>query len=262
LKGKGETIIYGAILSALVVSTILFVGGLFHDIYVNSQEYPTTYPASLSDYLRTYVSGLIMAAVEIGAGYYFVRYYNFDKKKKIMNQLKVPLIAGLIGFLAYIFGEFLSGYSTATYRAPIQYAFYYSVMPSSLDYSNALIIGLSVFGIVLLIKSMIKINPFMVRQAALPKDSGILSSLWSTFITTASATVCCGPLPGAITLSVGIPSLYFTALITYQPIIAAVGIPILIFAILLADRRATRGCKLIDDQRNLSSDFKAEKPTA
>ena len=230
-----------------VIVTIL-LGGLLHEMYINVQEYPTTYLDSLSDYMESYVSGFAMAGVEVGAGYYLFRSWGKLDAVGIWPELTVPFLAGIVGFMGYVLAEFLAGFSSEVFSVPTGYLLYYGLNPNSIDYSNAAVLGINLFGFVLLIKSMHRIAPFM-HQKRLPKNSGMLASLWSTGITVASAVVCCGPLPGVIALVTGIPSLYFTSLINYQAFVAALGIPALLFAVFLADRRATKGCSIIQSPK-------------
>ena len=81
-------------------------------------------------------------------------------------------------------------------------------------------------------------------RAGLSKGTGVFGGLWTSLITTFSALVCCGPLPGAIALATGVSSIYFTSVINLQSLLVLVSVPPLVIAIILADRRAKIGCKL------------------
>ncbi|MGI0085990.1 MAG: hypothetical protein ACREBQ_13000, partial [Nitrososphaerales archaeon] len=202
--------------------------------------------------LSSYVSAFLIVAIEVAAAYYFIQKYDLGRQKSFLLP---ALYLGVAGFLAYIVGEVAAGASAlGGAQIPLGQFLYYELAPTTLDYGNALIILLSLFGVVLLLKVLLKVNPLPkgksgvsngVPGRGLPRGAGFFGGLWTAGVTTAAAIVCCGPLPGAIALATGISSLYFTELISVQSLIIMISIPLILIAIVLADRRAMRGgCRL------------------
>ena len=232
----------GGRLAFLAVMGILVLGGISDWIYINTQEYAISLAACFVEYLTSYVSAFLIAGIEIAAAYYFYARYDLGSQKSL---LKFSLYVGVVGFAAYVIGEVLSGFSTlGGPNISILTALSIEISPNNLDYGNALIIFLSLFGLILLVGTLLKINPLPSSRTTLPKGAGLVGGLWTSVITTVAAMVCCGPLPGAIALATGISSLYFTDLITVQSLLVLFSVPILFLSIVLADRRARKGCKL------------------
>jgi hypothetical protein len=121
---------------------------------------------------------------------------------------------------------------------------YFEIIPNDLDYGNALIIFISIFSAMLVIGGLFKINPASYSKISIPIKTGFVGGLWVSTVTTFAALVCCGPLPGAIALLTQIPVLYFTTLINLQSVLVLVSVPPLLIAIIVADRRAKKGCSL------------------
>jgi hypothetical protein len=229
-------------LAFLAVMGILVLGGISDWIYLNTQELPISLAACFVEYLTSYVSAFLIAGIEIAASYYFYTRYDLGKQKRL---LKFALYAGIVGFVAYVVGEVISGLTTlGSPNISMLTAISIEISPNDLDYGNALIIFLSLFGLVLLVGTLVKINPLPSSKTILPKGAGLVGGVWTSAITTVAAMVCCGPLPGVIALATGISSLYFTDLITVQSLLVLVSVPVLLLSIVLADRRARRGCKL------------------
>jgi len=227
----------------LVVMGILLLGGISDWLYLNAQETSISLPASFVEYLSSYVSAFLIAGVELGAAYYFFARYEIGSSKRL---LVVSLGVGFIGFLTYVSAEVVSGIFSlgqAT-SVPLLTAIWFELSPISLDYGNALIIMLSLFGLVLIAGTLLKINPLPSSATALPKGAGLVGGVWTSIVTTAAAMVCCGPLPAAIVIATGISSIYFTTLISLQSLLVLISVPILILSIFLADKRAREGCKL------------------
>lgn len=225
----------------LAVMGILLLGGLSDWIYLNTQEYAISLAACFVEYLASYASAFLIAGIEIAAAYYFYARYDLGKQKRLLT---LSLYAGLVGFAVYIIGEVASGLSSLGSANISMLTAISELSPYELDYGNALIIFLSLFGLVLLVGTLLKINPLPNSKTILPKGAGLVGGVWTSAITTFAAMVCCGPLPGVIALATGISSLYFTRLIGLQSLLVLISAPLLLLAILLADRRARRGCKL------------------
>jgi len=230
----------------LAVMGILLIGGLSDWLYLNAQEYAISLPAAFVEYLASYASAFLIAGIEIAAAYYFFARYDLGSKKSLV---KYSILAGLAGFAIYVIGEVASGFSSlGIANISMLSAISLELSPYDLDYGNALIIFLSLFGLVLLVGSLLKINPLPVSKTAVPKGAGLVGGVWTSAITTAAAIVCCGPLPAAIALATGTSSLAFTEafteLIKLQSLLVLVSVPLLLLSIILADKRARRGCKL------------------
>jgi len=229
-------------LAFLVVVGILFLGGLSDWLYLNAQEYAISLQSSFVEYLASYASALLIAGIEIAATYYFFTKYDLGSSRRL---IKFSILIGLVGFLIYILGEVVSGFSSLKItNISMLRAISLEVSPYDLDYGNALIIFLSLFGLMLLVGSLLKINPLPSSKTAVPNGAGLVGGVWTSAITTAAAMVCCGPLPGAIALATGVSSIAFTELINLQSLIVLVSVPLLFLSIVLADRRARKGCKL------------------
>jgi len=184
----------------------------------------------------------LIAGIEIAATYYFFTKYDLGSSRRL---IKFSILIGLVGFLIYILGEVVSGFSSLKItNISMLRAISLEVSPYDLDYGNALIIFLSLFGLMLLVGSLLKINPLPSSKTAVPNGAGLVGGVWTSAITTAAAMVCCGPLPGAIALATGVSSIAFTELINLQSLIVLVSVPLLFLSIVLADRRARKGCKL------------------
>ena len=232
----------GGRLAFLAVMGVIVLGGLSDWVYLNSQEYAISLAASFVEYLASYVSAFLIAGVEIAAAYYFFARYDLGSDKRL---LKLSIIVGIIGFILYVVGEVVAGFSSlAISNISILRAISLEISPYSLDYGNALIIFLSLFGLVFLVGLLVKINPLPSSKTVVPKSAGLVGGIWTSAITTVAAMVCCGPLPGAIALATGISSLAFTELITLQSTLVLLSVPLLCLSIVLADRRARNGCKL------------------
>jgi hypothetical protein len=239
----------GIRISFLVVVAIIFLGGLSDWVYINTQEYTISLATTFVEYLTSYVSAFLIAGIELTAVYYFEKKYDLGKTRRLFN---FALIAGALGFVAYMVGETLAGLgvlgnslaSTGNTNPSVLQVIAWEISPNDLDYGNALVIFLSIFALVLLVGVLFRINPVRNPSGQIPNGSGFLGGAWTSLITTFSAMVCCGPLPGAIALSTGISSIYFTDVINLQSLIVLVSVPLLVYAILLADRRARGVCKL------------------
>ncbi len=239
---NGRLIYHGALIAAVLTIVSILVGGIFDWAFLNQQEYSISLIDAQVDYLASYISAFLIVAIEVAAAYYFIEKYDLGSRKKLLLP---PLYIGIAGFLAYVAGEVVSGISTlGGANIPFEKLLYYELIPGVLDYGNALVILLSLFGMVLLLEILLKINPMPKSKSGIPNGAGFFGSVWTASVTVLSAMVCCGPLPGAIALTTGISSLYFTTLINVQSLIVLISIPLILIAIFLADRRAMRGCKL------------------
>lgn len=229
---------YSLLLSILAI----LLGGTFEWIFLNQQEYQISLIDAQIEYLSNYVSAFVTVAIEIAAAYYFFERYDLGSRKR---DLMFAIFIGIAGFLSYVIGELMAAASSlGNSNVSASEFLYYELSPAVLDYGNALVIMLSLFGLVLLIRVLLKINP-IPRKSVKPRNaSGILGGFWTAGVTTASAMVCCGPLPGAIALATGISSLYFTELIDIQPILVLISVPLILYAIFLANQRAKFGCRL------------------
>src|SRR5579862_6868450 len=188
----------GARLAFLVVMGVLLLGGISDWIYLNAQEYTISLAASFVEYLASYVSAFLIAGIEIAAAYYFFTRYEIGGNK---NLLKYALLGGLAGFVTYLLSEVLSGFLTISVpNISILGALSLELSPYDLDYGNALIIFLSLFGLILLVGTLLKINPLPRSKTTVPKGAGLVGGVWTSAITTIAAMVCCGPLPAAIAL--------------------------------------------------------------
>ncbi|MGI0090414.1 MAG: hypothetical protein ACREBS_01770 [Nitrososphaerales archaeon] len=240
-----DLVFSGARLAFLVTMGVIFLGGAADWAYLNVQEYSISIYDAFVEYLTSYASAFLISGIEIAAAYYFMERYDLGVSgKKIIYW---SLVAGGIGFLGYVLGEVIAGLSTITVTGEVSILepIYYELTPVDLDYGNALIIMLTIFSLVMLIWLLLKINPMPKNmKAGLSKGTGVMGGLWTSTVTTLAATVCCGPLPGAIALATGISSIYFTAIIQIQSLIILVSVPLLLSAIYLADKRARKGCKL------------------
>jgi hypothetical protein len=228
--------------ATLITIFSVLVGGFFHWIYLNQQEYSISLLGGQFDYLSNYGSAFLIAGFEVAAASYFLKKYDIGSTRKIFGR---ALIVGIAGFMIYLIGEAVSGItSLGQSNIPISKILYNEIIPTVLDYGNALMILVSLFGMLLILQVLFKINPMPKTKSMIPNGAGFAGSVWTASVTSAAAIVCCGPLPGAIALATGISSLYFTALINAQSLIVLISIPLLLFAVILADRRAIRGCKL------------------
>jgi hypothetical protein len=229
-------------ISFLFIVTIIFFGGLSDWAYINAQEYPISLATAFVEYLTSYVSAFIITGIEIAAIYYFVRKYDLGKTKRLFTY---SIIAGALGFIAYIVGETLAFLgSLGNTNAPLSQIIALEISPVDLDYGNALVIFLSIFSLVMLVGVLFRINPPRIQKGNLQNRTGFVGGVWTSIITTFAAVVCCGPLPAAILAVSQIPAIYFTDVIDFQSLIVLVSVPFLVYAIILADRRARRGCKL------------------
>jgi hypothetical protein len=244
-KDRNKELIYsGARVSALITILAILAGGTFDWAFINQQEYSVSLVNAQVDYLSSYASAFLIAAIEIGAAYYFLQKYELGSERKLTGR---ALVIGIVGFLIYLIGEVVTGIgSLGQVSIPFPTLLYNELTPSVLDYGNALIILISLFGMVLLLEVLLKINPIPRSDSALSNGAGFAGSLWTSIVTTTSAMVCCGPLPGAIALATGVSSLYFTALINIQSFIILISVPLILVAIFVADRRAMKGCKIRD----------------
>jgi hypothetical protein len=242
LQGKRNLKFEGVRISFLAVVATVFLGGLADWVYLNSQETSIPLVNTFVEYLTSYVSAIVIAGIEIAAAYYFTRKYDLGKTKRLFL---LSVLAGILGFFAYVIGEVVAGLgSLGTTQAPILQVIYFEMLPNYLDYGNATVIFVNIFSLLLLIGVLFKINPVSYRKSSIPDRTGFVGGLWVSTVTTFAALVCCGPLPGAIALFTQIPMLYFTTLINFQSVLVLVSVPPLLFAIILADRRAQKGCSL------------------
>ncbi|MDG6995409.1 MAG: hypothetical protein JRN52_05760 [Nitrososphaerota archaeon] len=233
----------GAFQVALVLTlAVVIVGGLADWAYLNTQEASVSIIDGLSDYLTSYVSAFLIAGVEIGASYYFIEKYDLGDRKRLFVS---SLMIGFVGFVGYVIAEVAAGLgSIGSSEIPVSQLLFNEYSPTVIDYGNALVILLSLFSLVALLKVLLRINPMPNTRNGISKSTGVLGGLWTSAITTFSAVVCCGPLPGAMALATGVSSIYFTSVINLQAYLVLVSIPLLLIAIVLADRRARIGCRL------------------
>ena len=238
-------------IASIIGISFALIGGTFDWIYLNNQEFAVNFFDAQASYLESYVSGFIISIVEIAAALYFLQKYDLGGKAK--SYFVAPAILAGIASLVYVLAEFVSGVGLLNgINVSVSQLISLELAPASMDYGNAVIIGLSVFSLAILLRVLFKLNPMPKRAKKSSSSQSSLSTgaptlaggIWAGFITTASATLCCGPLPGAIALASGISSVYFGTLINWQPILVLVGLPLLIFAIVLADKRAKSYCKL------------------
>ena len=247
LQQRRNVLFEGVRVSFLLVAGVIFLGGLADWTYINAQEYALSLPTAFTGYLTSYVSAFIIAGIELAAVYYFVKKYDLGNTRRLFT---FSFIAGALGFIGYVAGEVLAGVGilslglASSGHPSVLQVLAIEISPNDLDYGNALVIFLSLFSLVMLVGVLFKINPAPARRGKLPNGTGFLGGAWTSLITTFSALVCCGPLPGAIALTTGISSLYFTDVINFQSLIVLASVPLLVYAIILADRRARRGCKL------------------
>jgi hypothetical protein len=242
---KSSVAFAGGRLAFLSVMAVLVLGGISDWLYLNVQEYPISLPASFVEYLTSYSAAFLIAGIEIGATFYFFTVYEIGSTRKL---LRAAGIIGAVGFLGYVFGEVIAGFLSLgnSSTVPILTALSLEISPLDLDYGNALIIFLSLFGLVLLIGTLLKINPLPRSASSASKNAGFVGGVWTSVVTTFAAIVCCGPLPAIIATASGVASmsLYFTTLITWQSLLVLLSVPVLAISIILADRRARSGCKL------------------
>jgi hypothetical protein len=232
----------GARISFLAVVAVIFLGGLADWAYLNVQEFSITIASAFVEYLASYASAFLIAGIEIAAAYYFIRKYDLGNTRRLFL---LSIILGALGFVIYVIGEVFAGlFSFGNTPPSLGQVLASEISPYDLDYGNALIILLSIFSLVFLVGILIRINPPMNLNKTLPNGTGFFGGVWTSTITTVAAMVCCGPLPGAIALATGISSVYFTDLINYQSILVLVSVPLLLYAIVLANRRAMKGCRL------------------
>jgi hypothetical protein len=245
----------GVRIGFLSAASVIFVGGIADWIYINSQEGSLSLTNAFAQYLESYASAIFIAGIEIAAAFYFMQRYELGKERKLL--LNSALI-GLIGFFVYLTGEFFAGvFSLGAAKVPIGELLYFELAPTGLDYGNAMIIFLDLFALLLLLQLLFRINPVPKRNTGLSKGAGFLGAVWTSGITTFSATVCCGPLPVAIALATGLSTLYFTAVINLQSLLDLASIPLILVSVYLANRRASIGCRL---RQGLSA--KASNPTS
>ncbi len=236
-------------IAGIVGISFSLIGGAFDWIYLNNQEFSVNYLDAQASYLESYISGFVISIIEIGAALYFLQKYDLGGKK---SYFLLPIILGVFASVVYVLAELVAGIGyLGGVNVSLSQLISLELAPASTDYGNAVIIGLSFFSLALLLKVLFKLNPIpKLKPSSQSSNSSstraptIVGGIWSGFITTASATLCCGPLPGAIALASGISSVYFGALINLQPFLALVGLPVLFFAIILADKRARSYCKL------------------
>src|SRR5487761_23175 len=223
-------------IASIIGISLVLIGGTLDWIYLNNQEFAVSFFDAQASYFESYFSGFVISIVEIAAAMYFLQKYNL----------------GVISSLVYVLAEFVTGVGTLKgVNVSVSQLVSFELAPASMDYGNAVIIGLSIFSLVILLRVLFKLNPMpklaknsSSSQSSLPsKAPTLLGGIWAGFITTASATLCCGPLPGAIALASGISSVYFGTLINMQPVLVLVGLPLLVFAIIMADKRARSYCK-------------------
>src|SRR5487761_677210 len=237
-------------IASMIGISLVLIGGTLDWIYMNNQEFAVSFFDAQASYLESYVSGFVISIVEIAAALYFLQKYNLGGT--IKSYFVFPVILGVISSLVYVLAEFVTGVGTLKgVNVSVSQLVSFELAPASMDYGNAVIIGLSIFSLVILLRVLFKLNPMpklaknsSSSQSSLPsKAPTLLGGIWAGFITTASATLCCGPLPGAIALASGISSVYFGTLINMQPVLVLVGLPLLVFAIIMADKRARSYCK-------------------
>jgi hypothetical protein len=239
----------GARLGFLASAFVIFVGGFADWVYINTQEYSLSLTNAFAQYLESYASAIFIAGIEIAAAFYFIEKYDLGNTRKMIAY---SAVVGTGGLLLYIIGEFIAGlYSLGASNVPLGELLYFDLAPTGLDYGNALIIFFDLFSLVLLLQLLFRINPVPKLKTGLSKSTGFLGAIWTSGITTFSAIVCCGPLPGSIALATGLLPLYFTSIINLQSVLDLVSIPLIVVAIILADKRATVGCKL---RRRLSAE--------
>ncbi|MDA4111696.1 MAG: hypothetical protein OK439_04105 [Thaumarchaeota archaeon] len=242
MRSGNGLIFASARISFLAVVGVIFLGGICDWAYINSQESSIPLANAFVEYLTSYASAFVIAGIEISAAYYFVKKYDLGKTKKL---LELSLSAGTIGFVVYIIGEAAAGLlSVGNTSASVLQVIYSEISPYDLDYGNALVIFLSIFSLVLLVGLLLKINPARYQKTGLTNGTGFIGGLWTSTITTFAAMVCCGPLPAAIAVFTGISPLLFTDIINLQSLLVLVSVPPLLYAVILADRRARNGCRL------------------
>jgi hypothetical protein len=236
--------------ATIIGISLALIGGTFDWIYLNNQEFTVNFFDAQASYVEGYISGFIIAIVEIGAALYFLQRYDLGGRTK--SYFLVPAVLGVLASLVYVLAEVASSVTLLNgVNVSVPQLISLELAPASMDYGNAVIIGLSIFSFAILLRVLFKLNPMPKRvggssgphSSVSTKAPTLLGGVWAGFITTASATLCCGPLPGAIALASGISSVYFGALINWQPILVLVGLPLLIFAIITADKRARSYCK-------------------
>lgn len=241
-KSDRKDLILGIRLGLLVTIAILLVGGLSDWVYLNAQESAVSIADGMSDYVSSYASAFLVSGIETASALYFIEKYELGDRRRIVVS---SLMFGLVGFVVYVIGEVAAGLgSVASNNIPVSQLLFNEYSPTVLDYGNALIILLSVFSLVLLLRLLLRINPMPHARTGLSKGTGLFGGLWTAVITTFSALVCCGPLPGAIALATGVSSIYFTSVINLQWLLVLISVPPLVIAVILADRRARIGCKL------------------
>jgi len=232
----------GIRISFLAVVAVIFLGGLFDWAYINTQEYLISIESAFVEYLASYASAFAIAGIEIAAAYYFIRKYDLGNTRRLFF---LSIILGSTGFVIYVAGEVFAGIGALGYTTiPMGRILASELSPYDLDYGNALIILLSILALIFLVGILFRINPPVMVKKTLSNGTGFLGGVWTSTITTVAALVCCGPLPGAIALGTGISSVYFTALINYQSVLVLASIPLLVYSIVLANRRAMKGCKV------------------
>jgi len=232
----------GARISFLTVVAVIFLGGLSDWAYINVQVSSISLASVFVEYLASYASAFLIAGIEIAAAYYFIRKYDLGNSRRLFF---LSLVLGTLGFVIYVVGELMAGLaSIRNTSAPLGLVLASELSPYVLDYGNALIILLSIFSVIFLVGILYRINPPVNAKKSFPSGTGFLGGIWTSTITTVAALLCCGPLPAAIAFTTGISSAYFTDLINYQSLLVLVSIPLLVYAIILANRRAMRGCKL------------------
>jgi hypothetical protein len=232
----------GVRLGFLAAASVIFVGGVADWVYINTQEYSLSLTNAFAQYLASYASAILIAGIEIAAAFYFMEKYDVGSRRGLLIS---SAVVGTAGFLSYLIAEFAAGWSSlGSSGVPIGELLYFELAPTGLDYGNALIIFLDLFALVLLVRLLFRINPMPKLGTGLSKGTGFLGATWTSSVTTFSAMVCCGPLPGAIAMAGGISPLYFTSVINLQSLLDLASVPLILLAIILAERRARAGCKL------------------
>jgi hypothetical protein len=254
---RNDSIWFSVKIAGIIGISLVLLGGALDWIYLNSQELAVNFFDAQASYLESYISGFIISIVEIAAALYFLQRY--DLGGKVRSFFLGPTILGVAASILYVLAEFVSAIRSINGSANLNASqiIMLELPPNVMDYGNAVIIGFSVFCFIFLLRVLFRLNP-LSKVASMrhssnnnnlgssfpARASGVLGGIWAGFITTASATLCCGPLPGFIAVASGISTIYFSSLINLQPYLALVGLPLLVFAIILADRRARTYCKL------------------
>ena len=127
--------------------------------------------AAFVEYLTSYVSAFIITGIEIAAVYYFVRKYDLGKTKRLFI---FSVIAGALGFIAYIVGETLAFLGKhGKYKCPSAQDYRSrNISRRSSDYGNALVIFLSIFSLVMILGVLFRINPPRIQKGNLQNRTG------------------------------------------------------------------------------------------